>query len=621
MSAASPDEPFTIFISYSKLSDPLCYAVRTQLEALPGVRVAVDIKLLQGDDEDWRSTLLDEVAESDLLVALLSKRARESYVVREELSVAREWVVPILAVYPDLPQSEIPPQVRNANRISLDLDSPERNFTDTLVAEVKKRVVEIRANNLYFAEKRAIRLASRKITATLRELPQRSPSLDFQLRGIKDPSEAAADEAERQVHRKVGQADSLSVDNSFLIRALPSFSTAEKIYAVSHDLVSRFWGSGIQAESAQKYLTSQTGTRICRLFVFSDPWSAHNLRHVLAAHHRQYGSRDPGGEAGGVFLCPEPVYRTQLVPEFLKGERGVRRDKLAGEFETTDFGILEYTADPRSAAAGRSEYYKLQLTGPQFLRTYLGERLEAYQQQVIDVFERLRLCTPGHAERQSGVLRWADEFATDNGRWAQALMGLFPGGGDRTSPAAGRVIHMVFFHRSVDRNQLMKAFHDQYAKIRVSSGTQRAPLVEDLFFSINTRDMLGRDILDGQFRGKLNIDRWFVEQYPFALFTTLRSVADLIRHYESVPHSEARESILRALDPRIGKCYSKIHASTDPAERKFYYESAEAYASALMHRIDYQQHDDISMIVDMMAPHDEGWRELWEATLKDRRPY
>ncbi|MBI3822563.1 MAG: hypothetical protein HY289_07780 [Planctomycetes bacterium] len=559
------------------------------------------------------------ILHSDLVLALLiAESARNSRYVLEELVIAREWNIPIVAVIPKGMKESLPWFV-DRNAIEVDVDGGTHRYDTDKIADMLNRFVEAHLKrDRHYLPKRQIRGHSQSILSTIDVAKSASPSLEFQLKGIASVTQAACDIALPLAQKNKEYRQNLGMDHGFLMEAAAGFSTAHKIYAVSYDAVSKFWSSKTQAATAQKYLESQT-QRTRRLFVFSDAREAHRLRHVLAAHHRQYGAEDVGDDRGGVFLCSDVNYFSKVVQAFLKGEvyENRRQEIEQRDFRDSDFGILAYTG----SGTGPTEYWHLQLTGAQFTRNLLGNTLTGHFKSVTEVFDDFtNNIKPGQFDaHEYGVLRWRNAFGDSkkNALWENALKKLFRREDlptDDDSVPSGRVLHMVFFHKTKAgkeyRDQLLQTLHDQAEKIRGTTGDSEEKLVEDLYFSISTEKLAGLEVRDRRFGGRIRIDPWFVEQYPVALFITFKSFENLREYYQNENHSEARQAIWSALDSQIRDCYAKANAlPRGSKERRFFYECAEAYAGSWMLRVDLQEYQNISMIVrNDPLPH--GWDKI-----------
>jgi hypothetical protein len=279
-----------------------------------------------------------------------------------------------------------------------------------------------------------------------------------------------------------------------------------------------------------------------------------------------------------------------------------------------DFGLLQYT-DGKT-----TEYWWLTLAGTTFTRRPLGSSATGHMLLVSTVLtEFAKTILPGQFDTKgAGVLRWHDSFAENDREWEGALSQLFRKPKEANLPKPGRVLHLVFFHKDVPQDHLLKVLHSQAERIKSGEHGMDKQLVDDLYFAFSSEDLkkMQATVTDGCYEGKLQINSWFIEQWPLALISTMDGVADLKKYYMSSPHSEARETILSAIDDDIREIYKKLKTITDPVERQREYGNIEARASLKMHRMDLHEYLDVSTIVQHTRPLDNGWYKLWQK-LKD----
>jgi hypothetical protein len=602
-----------VFVSYKGKDDSLCESIKQGLQAaIQDIQIQVDWRLLlHGKSKSIHRTLRGHLYDSDIVVALLTDAALESREVFEELIVAHEWQIPIVPVVAKRNLPELPWFLGDVERIEQDLDAPDRSQAH----DVGKNIIEL-VNRIITSSDRDRLRTERRIRDKVRSIGQHlsrmtqdhTVSADIRLSAIQEVLNAAEAEVELLSSKKHRYLQNLSVESNFLIRALPSFSKADRIYAVSVDFRSTFWSRPDQFEHAKNYLVKQRRTTR-RLFSFSHAKSAHNLRNILAAHHRRYGTNRQGDDQrGGVFLCTEQQYYGSFIESILEGETRTKQSELAVKFREVDFGILVFER------GGKREYRELTLSNSIFTSEEVGDQLAGYQQRVIDQFEALMHIRPGEFDPTHHILRWHDKFATDLKAWERILKELFFSKDKKRKTRYGTIYHLVFFSKSVDRDRLLGEITRFARDLEETTGevsTEAEDKEAEIWFGEHTEDLKNLVVTDSLFGGEILIDRWFVEQYPYCLIKKVRNVNELRLHYESESHSEARQAIFSVFDGRVIKAYTRARSSSTPSEKKDHYESAEAHACRFIVRVDLQECEDIGMIVQGKSI-DHGWANLWK---------
>lgn len=121
----SPADPMRVFLSYARADKEIADKLRSVLWAVGSFRVASTDMLNAG--EDWQSKLRDEIASSDVFIALLSPRwySLDSKTAPLEIGIARGLRKPILPVLTQ-PFVQLPIELPGVKTVLLrDLEDPE----------------------------------------------------------------------------------------------------------------------------------------------------------------------------------------------------------------------------------------------------------------------------------------------------------------------------------------------------------------------------------------------------------------------------------------------------------------------------------------------------------------
>ena len=263
--------------------------------------------------------------ESDVVVTCLTNESVESKAVFEELTRAHHQHSRIYAIAENSIVDKIPWFIQT--------DSQGRYDTDAeLLISIDKLVNSIRQDKDYILSHRLhheIRQQYHHVNSLLERRVFESPEGKY----LNELSLAILQNVNNELYSLVNEnyESIVSEGTNYLMRAKPVFENASQVYAVSIDLVSSFWVSRdiLSQKRARDYLKTQPNNTI-RLFVFSNPDSAHNYVTVLNIHARQYGAE------GRVFLCSMQAYKN-LVNEF--SDSSPPQDK----WFSNDFAVLEYS--------------------------------------------------------------------------------------------------------------------------------------------------------------------------------------------------------------------------------------------------------------------------------------
>jgi hypothetical protein len=604
---------FNVFLSYSRRDDALATLVFDRISGLDKTHVLVDRKLLRGSEPEVHETLRKAIHDADLVVALLTPEGKNSWEVRQELVIARECWKPIIVVLPDKQVGEVhtrrpekhvaglPYFLQDPNWVAQEADTLEKaGATEDLLNQLEMRIEQVRREHPQFETERKIHQAARKISETASTWGAiRGPSAQYELQNILSVTQAACEDAVEQ-NREVN----LALDANYVIRAGSYFSTAHLITAVSRDDSSRFWRS--DQRHAIDYLKRQKG--ICaRLFVFSNPHSADRHRFVMAAHHDHYGTEAIREDKGGVFYCSAADYQNHILPELL----GLGHEEAQGHpLSRGDFGILCYVD------GARTNYLQLTLSpGGHFRKRPLHDVPSPPAGSILSFFEFLRTqLKPGTWQESRKLWRWNNSFARSDEQWRSSLSQIFLGDNSGTGLVHGEVVHAVLFKSSVDRNKLVRALHQEAARLEgmqhlTEGGLE--PVIEELTFLVNTEELKSMRVRDGQFGGTLSIDSELVRTYPYALLSRHPSPAHLENYYNARVHSQAREAILRTIDPDLaGKLYDMLYQLPDKApQRETLYRAIDSRCNDLFFRADFQVLYDLSAIVAEPSRDDLWYRE------------
>jgi hypothetical protein len=327
----------------------------------------------------------------------------------------------------------------------------------------------------------------------------------------------------------------------------------------------------------------------------------------MGAHHNHYGTEEIREDKGGVFYCSNADYQTHILPGLL----GVKDVEAQGHpLSRGDFGILCYIDGVRT------NYLQLTLSPEgNFSKLPLHETPSPTATSILKFFEALRNgLKPGSWDEARRLWRWRNAFAKQDEQWRRSLSQIFLGDNTGSGLVYGEVVHAVLFKSSVDRDKLVRAIHEEAARLegiqRVKDG-RLEPVVETLSFLVSTKELKSMTVRDGQFDGTLSIDSELVRAYPYALLSRHPSPAHLESYYNAREHSQARQAILRAIDPDLsGKLYDML-SKLKPKDhaRETIYRAIDSRCNDLFFRADFQVLYDISSIVVPPSSEDLWYRE------------
>jgi hypothetical protein len=371
----------------------------------------------------------------------------------------------------------------------------------------------------------------------------------------------------------------VSEGTNFLMRAKPVFENASQIYAISIDSVSLFWVSrdNVSQKRARDYLKTQPNNTI-RLFVFSNPDSAHNYVTVLNTHAREYGI------VGRVFLCSLQAYKN-LVNEF--SDSDFPEDK----WFRNDFAVLEYSDNQNK----RTTIYKATLDGIFFKsKRSKGGFPPVETAEVKRIFAELSRLEPGEIDPTYKIMRWDIDLQSDKGKWATKLHEIFS---DRESD----IVHLVFFAEH--------AFQDINAKQDLRNKIRDVKFILDEIREDDSHHISCKDVWFGKYHispandpktnGRIrNVES---RKFPYLLCMRFANKTSLDGWYKLDKHSEVRRKLFESFNPEIAALFSKIDeiakANPNDVSISTIYDQIEEHASNYMGRRDYKEDETMIDIV------------------------
>jgi nucleoside phosphorylase len=378
------------------------------------------------------------------------------------------------------------------------------------------------------------------------------------------------------------QAD-VGLGRHFLLRAAPLFGKARHIYATSLDSVSTFWTNPDNRAEAVEYLRHQAPAGSARrLFVFSDPDSAHYHAKVLDHHEESYHN---------VYICSIAEYRTLLAT--------FAAEATVEQLLDRDFAILGYNEHLES---GTHLFAELDAKHLEYQRIQLDVPGAVSYRNMLGVFERLKRVERGDVCSSCRVLRWKQGLWQDREVWAERLKSMFD---ERTFDA----VHMVFFQvpRGHREERLRRRLADiKRDVLRPSAGTRQSMRkrygVKNVW--IGRRMQYPHELRDGVYHGKLMTGTESAE--PYVLIMHFADENGLMQFYADKEHSVIRQRVYEEIDPRLAEMYAATKEGPLSSDhgKEVAYEFIESLASQRLRRLDYRDDEMITEMVRTVQPYD-----------------
>lgn len=567
-----------VFLSYSWDLLTLRAALNERLKLL-GVIPIVDREIVNHGDQSMHENIRRHLLESDLVVVVLAEETLKSVEVREELTLAHTWGIPIIC-FSDKgldrnARDKIPWFLRD--KLECRFDSRTNAFADDILDQldriIKKKLLEKERPDTSSAYSRLeIHRILRKSNELLMSINDKE---HFRLGIAQKVVQALNKELDNL--RQSDYTVNLSLDQNFLLRACGLFANSSGIYATSIDSLSSFWIAS-DSENALRYTHIQP-LNTMRLFVFSSASSMHQYRNVLTEHHRQYGAE------GGVFMCTIDSY-DHLISSLLSP---ALRRQLAGK----DFAFLEF--------GNRAKPYLATLSSDSLHCNQLAS--SSVYSSLKDAFDGFACLRKHELDGKYKVLKWFPTYATHKSEWKLALETLFTP--EEKELNRREVFHHIFFHSKVVSSGNARAL--ELAIVKAVALLREIPKKDDsgmLIRDIRFGQMVPSEIIsrlnaiDGRFMGQIMIGNHHLESYPYCLSMTLDSIEDLEHYYSHPIHSEAREEIFSACDDRIRALYKMIHNEANRQIKADLYHAIEGIANGIVVRADYFDVDRIDYLLD-----------------------
>jgi len=369
----------------------------------------------------------------------------------------------------------------------------------------------------------------------------------------------------------------ISLDQSFLTRAISIFKPAHSAHAVSFDAYSGFWASEDTKLSADEYLSIQPPNTY-RLFVFSSALVMGKHRGILAKHYEKYGSR-----AGRVLFTDSETWKNYVTNDL----------KPATTSFESDFGILRYNAF---------------LPGASFGQALLRRGNISFQAVDVDAEEgwRRKFMTELEAPAQPGgpiklgagfAHLWREEFKTDDDLWFAEISRTF-----KRDRIRGAVVSAIAQSKGVHAIERRGVLHIVMFSNERTIESSLAGIREIIPGLLNMRSADGRQLIDSVWYGNssqvpatvdpahgasLRIHSDQIE-WPVCMIMRFNSEEDLAEYYRSKKHSNARKRLYKGFqDIELCQLVDTIEDLNEGPERKALGAAIEVLAAKYMKRIDF----------------------------------
>jgi TIR domain len=582
-----------IFVSYSWSDSWVRSSLVERLERIGNVKPIYDRESVRPDSISVHEKILDDLIQSDVVLAVLTDQSLKSVEVREELSLAYEWHVPFMFVRDTNVSEKLPWFLKDPSFIQFDLQDRNQNPTDFLNS-VEKEIERLKSDypaDQEESHKTVLKSLYSKLRQMSKSISLHDPKTKlFRLKMMEDVLEVTATEIKNLISEDYKQ--DLSLEKSFIVRAGPIFGSATRAYAASVDRVSKFWISEEQRTNAQEY-TQKQAKSTKRLFVFSNPKNAQYYRQVLAAHHERYGRE----KEGGVFICAFEQYE-KLMHEIV-GDKYYK-----SQFLDRDFGVLVF------GEGEEEEMYRATLSDTRLaLESIKGQNDKKSAASVRRVFDSFS-DPNGDFAKKFVIHKWQEFYKDNNEPWKNALREIFQidtNGKSSSSAGFGDVYHLVFFSDDAQDSDLIHEISREILRLDGLITNDGRKLIKDIVFGAKTNfENLRLPLLDGRYNGELLMENFIFDKLPYWLLMKFENIDDWLVYMNDYTHSEIRENIYKTFDAEnniIKDLYQLLKTTTkeDPS-RKLLYRAIEVAASKYMFRAHYSEHFDLDLIVNMLDP-------------------
>lgn len=512
--------------------------------------------------------------EADVVVTCLTPESVESKAVFEELTRAHHQYSKIYAIVENSIVSKIPWFVGTDSQLRYNSEAELLTSIDRLISALEGDKNYIQSHKIHHEIRQQYHHVNRLLRRKFFESPEGkcfNQLAQVILQNVNDELLSLVNENYDSV---------VSEGSNFLMRAKPVFENASQIYAVSIDLVSSFWVSRdiVNQRRARDYLKTQPSNTI-RLFVFSNPDSAHNYVTVLNTHARKYG------QEGRVFLCSLHAYK-DLVNEF--SDFNFPEDK----WFRNDFAVLEYS----KGYGGITSIYKATLDGI-FFKSKRSKRdfPPVDTTEIKRIFAELSQLGSGEIDPTYKIMRWEIDLQVDKEKWANKLHEIF-------SDRERDVVHLVFFAEH--------AFQNSDEKEELRNKIRDVKSILDEIKEDDGHHIQCKDVWFGEYHvvpandPKTNgrICNEESRQFPYLLFMRFANKTSLDGWYKLDKHSDVRRKLFESFNPEIAALFTQIDeiakANPNDVSISTVYDQIEEHASSYMGRRDYREAETIIDIVN-----------------------
>jgi hypothetical protein len=321
----------------------------------------------------------------------------------------------------------------------------------------------------------------------------------------------------------------IGLEKNFLNRALPVFSSAKKIYAVSVADVSSFWVSESNKALTLKFLDAQKNDEVYRLFVFSSPEQVVKYKNVLQANYRAYGA-----SGGGVFICSYETY-IKFMESFKSQNIFIR------ENNQQDFGVFIFGS---TILGGEDEYVEgiLDSNALRFRAFNLTDIKSTSYLQFMRAMENLSTVECGKYSSDYEIYRWCPNLYEDPLLFANVLSRLF-------DEAHDQIYHYLFIkgNEKVGEvlHQLCCKFRDHKKDLRITEA--------------NVYKTTAVNAIDGNYGGVIRIGGIDFEHYNYIFIVEFEDKKALEHYYNHKLHSAEREILYKSINSDVIPLYDKIN--------------------------------------------------------------
>ncbi len=369
----------------------------------------------------------------------------------------------------------------------------------------------------------------------------------------------------RQLVNERYQRD-ISIEQNYVHRALPLFSQATQLMAVSIAGVSTFWVDPSTRPAAIRYAACHAGREAYRLFVFRTPRELNYFKNVLTVNSDFYGNE------GGVFVCSFESY----VALFKQPSIGFLRVSL-----DSDFGLLNVPVEN-----GENAWVKAELDNDNFRFEFVAPNNSHRVDELLKQFKTWRSLRPGDVHQRDLVLRWDNTFSTDPQRLASAMESVFPNR-DRS------VCHLVLISKAEQQvaNEVIWPLRHQAAEFEGARP-------HSSWTGVRVSDA---ELVASHGNSNLPLNR--SSQFEYLLKVSFDSSKQLQDYYRDTHHRDSRRKLYEGIAPETRVLFEQLEAIaatgdvSTVSERLKIWNAIENIVSQKLIRIDFKDEEPFAILV------------------------